>query len=286
MTSYKQHFSLLEYLKRNPGVSLPNMAETPETLAGLMREVFGDLPHTPAQLRERVIILEARNRELEKYDQMVAHDLKDPLIILIMTADLINNVPDLTRKELRECLLQVKSIAYEMNDIVKSLLLFSEVTRAEAPRESVHMDRVVANVQARLSHMITEQQAQLILPQVWPDAIGYEPWIEEVWANLLSNALKYGGQPPRVELGASVRPHGMLHFWARDNGPGIPPETRTHLFIPYNQINPVSARGHGLGLSIVHSIVEKLGGEVGVESEEGQGSLFYFTLPAAASYAA
>jgi signal transduction histidine kinase len=88
-----------------------------------------------------------------------------------------------------------------------------------------------------------------------------------------------------VELGASARPDGMLHFWTRDNGPGIPPETRTHLFKPHNQINPVGSRGHGLGLSIVLHIVEKLGGEVGVESEVGQGSLFYFTLPAAASYA-
>jgi len=173
-----------------------------------------------------------------------------------------------------------------MNNIIKSLLLFTEVSKAEVPVECVHMAGVVANVQTRLSYIIREQQAQLILPQVWPEAIGYGPWIEEVWANLLSNAIKYGGQPPRVELGASARPHGMLNFWARDNGPGIPPETRTHLFIPYHQISPVSNRGHGLGLSIVHSIVEKLGGEVGVESEEGQGSLFYFTLPAAASYGA
>ena len=95
-----------------------------------------------------------------------------------------------------------------------------QVTRAEAPRESVHMAQVVTNVQARLSYVIQERQAQLILPQVWPDAVGYEPWVEEVWANLLSNALKYGGQPPHVELGASALSDGMLRFWTRDNGPG------------------------------------------------------------------
>ena len=138
----------------------------------------------------------------------------------------------------------------------------------------------MANVQARLSYMIKEQQAQIILPEVWPDAIGYEPWIEEVWANYLSNALKYGGRPPRVELGASARSDGMLRFWTRDNGPGIPPEACTRLFTPYNQISHLNSNsGHGLGLSIVLSIVEKLGGQVGVESELGQGSLFFFTLP-------
>jgi two-component system sensor histidine kinase/response regulator len=285
MTSHKQNFSLMEYLKRNPGVRLPDVSEAPETLEDLIREVFGDLPHSQVQLREQVTALEARNRELKRYDQMVAHDLKDPLTVLVMTADLINDVHDLTSEELRECTRQIKSIAYEMNNIITCLLLFSEVSRAEAPRESVHMDRVVANVQTRLSYLIRQQQAQLILPQVWPDAVGYAPWIEEVWANLLSNALKYGGRPPRVELGASARPDGMLHFWTRDNGPGIPPETRTHLFKPHNQINPITNRGHGLGLSIVLHIVEKLGGEVGVESEVGEGSLFFFTLPAAASYA-
>jgi len=283
--SYGQRVSVLEFLNRKPGVILPELAEVPDTFASLIQDVFDDLQRSQVQLREREAFLEARNSELKRYDQMVAHDLKEPLMILIMAADLINNVPDLTNEEVRECAQQIRSTAYEMNNIIKSLLLFSEVTRVEAPREPVRMDRVVANVQARLSFLIRQQQAQLILPQVWPDAIGYEPWIEEVWANLLSNALKYRGQPPRVELGAAARPDGMLHFWTRDNGPGIPPETRDHLFIPHDQVSLVSNRGHGLGLSIVLHIVEKLGGQVGVESEVGQGSLFFFTLPAAASYA-
>jgi len=236
-------------------------------------------------LRERVRALEARNRELKEYAHMVAHDLKVPLTILIMTADLLKDVPDLTREESNECLLQIKSIAYEMNSIVDNLLLFAEVSRAEAPRSAVQMDRIVVNVRTRLNYLIKEQQAQLIVPQVWPEAVGYGPWIEEVWANLLSNALKYGGPPPCVELGASVQPDGMLRFWTRDNGPGIPPEARTRLFTPFSQTGRVPNEGHGLGLSIVFHIVEKLGGQVGVESEEGKGSLFFFTLPAAASYA-
>jgi signal transduction histidine kinase len=207
------------------------------------------------------------------------------LTVLILTTDLIKDIPDLRDAELKEYLLQLKSTAYDMRTIIKSLLLYCQVTRAEAPRQSVHMAQVVANVHARLSYMIRERQAQFILPQVWPDAVGYEPWIEEVWANLLSNALKYGGSPPRVELGASTRPDGMLRFWTRDNGPGIPPEARTCLFTRGNPLSHLSKTGDGLGLPIVHNIVQKLGGQVGVESEEGQGSLFFFTLPAAVAYA-
>lgn len=281
MTSYEQRVSLLEFLYRKPGVRLTEVPEAPENLEGLIRDVFDDLQRSNAQLREQIAALEVHNKDLDEYAHMVAHDLKEPLTVLIMTTDLINDVHDLTREEWRDYLLQIKSTAYEMRSIVKNLLLFSQVTKAEAPRESVHMAQVVANVQTRLSTMIRERQAQVILPQIWPDAVGYEPWIEEVWANLLSNALKYGGQPPRVELGASPRSDGMLRFWTRDNGPGIPPEYRTCLFTRGNPLSRLSRTGEGLGLPIVHNIVDKLGGQVGVESEEGEGSLFFFTLPAA-----
>lgn len=285
MTSYDQRVSLLEFLYRKPGVTLSEVPEAPETLACLIRDVFDDLQRSKMQLREQVTSLEERNKELEEYAYTVAHDLKEPLTVLIMTADSIKDVPDLTGEELKEYLLQLKSTAYVMKNIIKSLLLFAQVSKADAPREAVQMAQVVENVQTRLSYMIRERQAQLVFPQVWPDAIGYEPWIEEVWANFLSNALKYGGRPPRVELGVSPRSGGMLRFWTRDNGPGIPPEARTCLFTRGNPLSRLSHRGEGLGLPIVHNLVEKLGGEVGVESEEGQGSLFFFTLPAAASYA-
>ena len=285
MISHEERVSLLEFLYRKPGTALPEMPESPEILDDLIRDVFDDLQRSRVQLREQVDALETRNKELKEYAHMVAHDLKEPLTILIMIADLIRDVGDLIPNELKECLQQVQSTAYEMRNIIKSLLLFSEVSRAEAPRGAVHMAEVVANVQARLSYMIREQQAQVILPTVWPDALGYGPWIEEVWANFLSNALKYGGRPPCVELGASARSDGMLRFWTRDNGPGIPPEAHTQLFTQGNPLRRLSVSGQGLGLPLVHNIVEKLGGEVGVESEVGQGSLFFFTLPAAAEYA-
>jgi two-component system sensor histidine kinase/response regulator len=117
----------------------------------------------------------------------------------------------------------------------------------------------------------------------WPVALGYAPWVEEVWINYLSNAFRYGGRPPRLELGAEAQPDGRVRFWVRDNGAGLTPEDQARLFTPFTRLDQVQVKGHGLGLSIVRRIVEKLGGQVGVESQIGQGSTFSFTLPGVAS---
>jgi|GEM_PF-3370407 Bacteriophytochrome (light-regulated signal transduction histidine kinase) len=134
MISHEQRGSLREFLYRKPGLSLPEIPESPAILNGLIRDVFEELQRSRAQLSEQVDALEAHNKELKDYAHMVADDLKEPLTILIMIANLIRDVGDLTPEELKECLLQVRSTAYEMRNIIKSLLLFSEVSRAEAPR--------------------------------------------------------------------------------------------------------------------------------------------------------
>ena len=283
MTSYEKRALLPELLFRKSGLSLPELMTDPEFLEDLIQDVFDDLQQSRQELRGQVSALLTRNRHLEDYVDMVAHDLKEPLIVMAFTSHLITNIPDLSGEKLKEYLGQMGQTADEMKRIINNLKHFSEVSEAEAPFETVHMADVVANVQARLSHLIREQQAQVVLPEVWPAAIGYGPWIEEVWANYLSNALKFGGRPPFVELGASAWSEGVVRFWVRDNGPGIPPDVRTHLFTAFNHVGHIQHLEHGLGLSIVLQIVEKLGGQVGVESEPGTGSLFYFTLPAESS---
>jgi signal transduction histidine kinase len=174
----------------------------------------------------------------------------------------------------------------KMNNIIDELLLLAGARKMDVDVEPVDMARIVRQAQQRLGFMIEEQQAEIVLPETWPTALGYGPWIEEVWVNYVSNALKYGGQPPHVELGADVGqaddlPHDAVRFWVRDDGPGLSPEEQVRLFTPFTRLDQVRAKGHGLGLSIVRRIVEKLGGQVGVESEVGAGSLFWFTLPAA-----
>jgi len=140
------------------------------------------------------------------------------------------------------------------------------------------MGAIVSEAQSRLAYMIEQYQAEIITPTDWPTAQGYASWVEEVWINYLSNAIKYGGECPQIELGATVQNDDTVRFWIKDNGPGLTAEEQKELFIPFTRLNQIRTEGHGLGLSIVERIVEKLGGTVGVESTAGQGSTFFFTL--------
>jgi signal transduction histidine kinase len=280
MIAHKEGVSLVELLFRESGMSLPELVEDPKKLVDMLQSYLEDLQRSKMQMRGQISALRARNQDLEEYVHMVTHDLKEPLAVLSIISNLVTNSSDPASGNIREYAQQMEITAREMNRIINNLLHFAKVSRGEAPLGPVDMGEILTNVQDRLSHLIREQQAKIVLPEMWPLAIGYGPWIEEVWANYLSNALRYGGRPPYLELGASTLSESVIRFWVRDNGPGIPPAVQNRLFTTFEQVSPLNTPEHGLGLSIASRIVEKLGGQVGLESEIGAGSLFFFTLPA------
>ncbi len=233
-------------------------------------------------LRQRTAELEARNEELDAFAHTVAHDLKTPLTFILGYADVLKeDFALLPVEELGRYLQAIVRSGRRMKNIIGELLLFAEVRMVEVGTGPLDMASIVAGAQEQLAHIIEECQAEIILPETWPVAVGYAPWVEEVWVNYLSNGIKYGGQPPRVELGATVQADSVVHFWVRDNGPGIPLEAQSRLFTPFTRLDQVRTEGYGLGLSIARRIVEKLGGRVEVESEVGEGSTFAFVLPIA-----
>jgi PAS domain S-box-containing protein len=233
-------------------------------------------------LRQRTAELEARNEDLDAFAHTVAHDLKNPLGLVIGFAEALGEeYATMPGEELRRYLHKIAQSGRKMSNIVDELLLWAGVRKVKVEARPLDMAGIVAEAQQRLAPMIEEYQGEIISPDTWPVALGYGPWIEEVWVNYLNNALKYGGRPPRVELGATVQSDGGVCFWVRDNGPGLTLEEQARLFTPFTRLNEVRTKGHGLGLSIARRIVEKLGGSVDVESEVGQGSVFTFTLPVA-----
>jgi signal transduction histidine kinase len=234
------------------------------------------------ELKQGEEALRRENQELEAFAHTVAHDLKNPLALLTGFAELVRYDHDaMSDQELLEHLQTMVQAGRKMSNIIDELLLLAGVRKTEAETEPLDMASIVLEAQKRLAYLIEERQAEVIVPDAsaWPAALGHAPWVEEVWVNYLSNALEYGGTPPRVELGATAQADGMVRFWVRDNGPGIPPEQQGRLFTPFTQLSQVRTEGHGLGLSIVQRIVEKLHGHVWVQSAPGQGSTFFFTMP-------
>ncbi len=241
------------------------------------------LSQRTVELEERTVELEERNEELDAFAHTVAHDLKNPLNLVVGYSELLVDDIATLGKAPRKKLDSVVRSGRKMGDIINALLLLAGVREMEADVMPLDMEHIVSETLHRLTLLIKEHQAEIILPDTWPVALGYKAWVEEVWTNYLSNAIKYGGRPPRVELGATEQsgPSGqaMVHFWVRDNGAGISAEAQKRLFTPFTRLEQANLKGHGLGLSIVRRIVEKLGGKVDVESQEGQGSTFGFTLP-------
>ena len=236
------------------------------------------------ELKQSEEALRRENQELDAFAHTVAHDLKNPLALLTGFVELVRYGYDtMPEQELLEYLQIVVQAGSKMSSIIDELLLLSGVRKTEVDMQPLDMSSIVVEAQQRLGHLVRERQAEVIVPDTseWPAAVGHAPWVEEVWGNYLSNAIEYGGTPPRVEIGATAQPDGMVRFWVQDNGPGIPPEQQGQLFTPFTQLSQARTEGHGLGLSIVQRIVAKLHGQVGVQSAAGQGSTFFFTLPSA-----
>jgi len=224
----------------------------------------------------------------QAFAQTVAHDLKNPLTTILGAAAMLSESKEqIPLAQQRQAIQIIVKTSLKMNNIIQELLLLAAVRQSEVKTGPINMEIVLNAVQQRLWGVISDANAELIIPDAdaWPQAIGYAPWIEEVWINYISNAVKYGGRPPRVELGAdadyNVYSDGrkMVRFWVRDNGKGISIVDQSKLFNQFTRLDQMRAEGHGLGLSIVARVIEKLGGEVGVESVPDHGSTFFFTLP-------
>lgn len=225
--------------------------------------------------RERLI------GELDAYARTVAHDLKGPLAVLVPSSlTLRDEYETMPPAEIAEFATMIAETSLVMNAIVDALLLLAQLERAkEVERGPVNLASVVARTLKRLDLEIREAQAQVSLPDEWPMVVGYGPWLEEAFANYVSNAIKYGGEPPVIALGAERQPNGAVRCWVRDNGRGLSAKQQGQLFTEFTRLHGARASGHGLGLAIVSRIIERLGGQVGVISADGEGSEFYFILP-------
>lgn len=235
------------------------------------------------EISGRATELESQNIALNDFAHTVAHQIQGLLSQMVGYASLVDShYQEQLSDPAQQAVDQIMQSGYKMNNVITELLFLASMRSENIPINVVDNKRILREVVKRLRYQIRETKAKIRMPDSWPSALGYAPWIEEVWLNYMSNGLKYGskgGSPPVLQLGATKEGNGMVRFWLADNGPGIAEVDQKRLFRPYTRVSSKNIRGEGLGLSIVWRIVKKCGGDVGMESKEGAGSRFWFTLP-------
>lgn len=228
--------------------------------------------------------LESRNRDLDAFSHTVAHDLKGPLSGLISFLDLLEEVEgENLGAEGHQMLAFAERSAERMKRIIDGLHMLARLTEGSDPLEPVSMQMVVQAVLERFRDELDEMDFTVEVADDLPPVLGQSVWLEETVANLVSNAIKYIGidnEDPCLRI-AGWRRGDVVRYEISDNGIGIELGDQGHLFDSFSRFHRESADGLGLGLSIVQRVIARLNGRLGVQSHPGEGSTFWFELPAA-----
>ncbi|MFH5885281.1 ATP-binding protein [Halalkalibaculum sp. DA3122] len=225
--------------------------------------------------------LNRSNRELEHFAYAVSHDLKEPLRMIRSFMRLLEKkYGDELDEKAREYIHYAVDGAERMNAMISSLLEYSRVGRKNREAEEVDLNKVVDKV-TRLNRSVIEEHGGAVKCADLPVVVGQEVPLQQLFNNLVSNALKYrkAGTAPVVEIRFKEKPKEWI-FTVSDSGRGIAPEYHETIFDLFQRVESAAEEetGTGMGLAICKKIVEHHGGEIWVESEPGEGSTFYFTI--------
>jgi signal transduction histidine kinase len=236
------------------------------------------LAETRAALVEE---LEWRNRELEAFSGSVSHDLRGPLQVISSFAEhMLDDEDEPLSAEARRRLGRIQAAAGRMADLVESLLILARASRGQLRRTEIDLTattwQVIGEVEARDP---VRKVAFTVQESMTADAD--EGLAGVILENLINNAVKFTRkvEHPAVEIGCTSR-----GFFVRDNGAGFPAGKAGELFRPFARLHSADEfPGTGIGLTTVHRAVERHGGEMRAEGENGRGATFWFTLPPSAA---
>jgi PAS domain S-box-containing protein len=232
------------------------------------------------KLKQTVEELARSNTELQQFAYVASHDLQEPLrMIASYTQLLARRYKGKLDADADEFITFAVDGATRMQRLINDLLAYSRVgTQGKAP-QPMSSEVVLEDALANLQIAITESQA-IVTHDPLPIVPADETQLLQLFQNLIGNALKFRAeQPPQVHISAQARGHEWL-FSVRDNGIGLEPQYAERIFVVFQRLHTrENYPGTGIGLAICKRIVERHGGHIWVESQPGQGTTFYFTLP-------
>ncbi|MEF3076070.1 PAS domain S-box protein [Methylobacter sp. Wu1] len=233
-------------------------------------------------LRDRAMILESVNHELEAFSYSVSHDLRAPLRAVDgFSRILLDEYADCLDETGQDRLRRVRAAAQKMATLIDDLLKLSRITRSELKREDVNLSALADEVIEELRKQEPERIVQCAIEPgviVWGDA----RLLRVVLDNLIGNAWKFTSKRPeaRIEFGRQMQDDEPVYF-VRDNGAGFDMAYAEKLFGAFQRLHDSSEfPGTGIGLATVQRIIHKHGGRIWAEGAVEQGAIFYFTLEA------
>ena len=248
--------------------------------------------------------LQRQTQDNEMFIYSVSHDLRSPLVNLqgfskelhhsikemrdtIADSNLNDNdkkrIHDMIEEDVEVSLKFIRTAVSRSASIIDSMLRLSRVGRVEYQAQETNVDEIVARVIDAMSNTIRERQA-LVVSQPLPPCYGDPTAIEQIFGNLIGNAVNYldPKRPGTVEIGVLPPDPGQPDFriyYVRDNGLGIPADYLSKMFSAFHRLHADVAQGEGVGLALIKRIVLRHGGKIWVESVEGAGTTFYTSLP-------
>lgn len=288
LTGLSDKAHMLEGLEAGADDFLPKPVDPRELRARMaaaerVASLYRRLEEQHQQLEARTETLEAVTKEQEAFLYTVSHDLRAPLVAIQGMIGIVagDYAPSLDA-EVQQLLTRIDVNAHKLKEMLDDLLELSRVGRLEFDDQAVDLNTVVADVQEQLAHTLHERGAAIEIASKLPEVRASPTPIRQLFVNLIDNGVKY--TPPDRTPSIVITSHDRGEFseiTVADNGVGIPEGHREKVFGLFQRLpkgKTLNPMGSGAGLAIVARVVETSGGKLWLESEEGVGSTFHFTL--------
>lgn len=243
------------------------------------RDIGADIKQQ-GKLQSAIADLEARNADLEKFASVAAHQLRSPPRTITGIAQALKeDYGHLLDAEGLQFLNDIQDDADQMAEIVEGLHRFSTVrTKDDMPLTRVNLESLLYDIRVSKYRRGILRKTDVLTWNHLPTVVGNRVLLQEVFVNLINNAVKFNeSSPKKVHIAASPRGDGRWDISVKDNGIGIDYHYHHKLFQMFQRVHP-QYKGTGVGLALVSAIVDRLGGDIRVTSSPGQGATFTFDL--------
>lgn len=247
-----------------------------------LQQNINKLEQTQSLMQEYAEELERSNRELQDFAYVASHDLQAPLRKVQAFGDrLVANYSDVLDEKGLDYVMRMQVASSRMRTLIEDLLLFSRVTTQASPFVMVDLNNVLANVVLDLDTKIEEVNGRVSIEPL-PTVEADSTQMRQLFQNLISNALKFhrDAEPPEIIIATENMMDNMVTISVADNGVGFEAQYAERIFKVFERLyGRDEYEGTGIGLAICRRIVERHDGRITVESEPGQGTTFFITLP-------